>query len=960
MDIRRALIIGLGSSSAAALCKLREQFTVRRMGDMPVVKTVLIDREGNDHQLAPDVHIISLKADENPVASNRVLTAIDALIDDLLQIEHVNRLQKANIRVQNQSPIELIIVGNLADELVHNSILELTKTIYPQIGRRQNVIQSRAASLFLAFPLLGSTGSAPDDTRQRIRDCIRSINVYLQQASQLYALDDADQAVRYVYLIEPMNKEQLALPSVDALLWMTGDWLYYYLTDSSDSSLDEKARTQSSNNEAPGYFRSLGYASLFVPVERMTAILCDWFITAAFANYLLAPPRPPDDPQGRQPKNDDSERYFQKLAEERRQKESLTSERIEADLRVTNQSGRRVINPAKFSNAPFHQYQLMERGLASEFDLIISEELPKLSEQQGEKQREILKQVELSLINIRTYYLDEYENGVRAPVRTAIRIFEILSEEFNRRSEVQRQTIIAKETEIEAKDKAIRNRRATFWDAAQTFGTPPFIFPIAAALITLVTIPYLAWIARSYLNQMAPAAVVIVATLLTMIGGFFLTINRIETLKADCIKLYADRLDLVMKQQEARVLRNLYVSLAALAHTFQTDMLRFKDLLQSQIDDRVDEKRSPYAPVTIEELESSISPEVALQLYDTPRYILERSIIERDDLRRWYVELFANLDRDLSNFFTSPQGRHLSAWFTEMIESSQSSQQTLRAALERWVTHDNLTKLPRLLEEPITRYLSRHEHAQQKDMVEQEQVQQKQLIENMCHTSHIYSRLNTTDSRGQGAQEQTQIWVAGKDSVFIGEIFKRIGGDQPTIVKTTEPWHVVSLSVLPQQPLDAFLALRDLDTGGSGPNPPDPLDSLTNTRLSTSAIAALAGPTRVIYLGEGGFGYDRTDPELEMLYGTDNARVFTVLGDTYSVVVSFLQKPTEGDHLQTVRQQVMQALQDLAAQDPSGRTLVLKLREYVDQSSIDLHERTQINNYIKLLVNRYKASPVQP
>ncbi len=923
MNVRRALIIGLGAASLTALRQLGEQLTDHGLEPLPVVCRVLIARSGDQHSLPPGVLLIEIPPGGQVQTSPELRDAIAPLIAELLQGEHIWALQQRGVHVQAQLPIELIIVGNLADELVAQSILDLARLVYPLIDEHQAPAQSLAAALFLVIPWLSQMGQAKETQQQMMYDQLIALNAYLRigQDGGLF-LEASERAVRHVYLIEQANMAAQAVPNHDSLFCMIGGWLLSYLTDGlplNDANV--------ANGNAPAAFRSLGYASISVPLRPLAAILSDWFITRAFSDYLLATPgtahKPGQDPK---PQQDEINAELQDQARNKWIEAGLTHDRLKSDLLTHIDPALSALRPDTYRNTPFHHYREIEQRLIGDYSRILDKEMPRRSERYAQNHRAILKRAEVSLDKIRTHYFDTYELGVRAPVRTAIVIFDRIATEMKRRGEEQREEIVRLEKEINAGERTIIAERERFWDTAQNLGRPPFIFPTIAMLTILVVVSYLAWIMWTHLGQPTLTVAYLISILATMAAGFIITLRRVERQKFQMIESYADRLKLLVQQHEARAMRILYADLMHMTQTFHTDIERFKQHLQGQLARPVDEKRAPSAVTELSELERQIDPQLLEQMCKVPCATLGVSLLRKEDLGTWYHEIFTAIDWDLRDFFA--RQKLLSGWYHDWALSGHTPQPTLRVALERWVHEENPDKLPRLWHEPISRYLGAYARQEQQGIIEQ-----------LYKTAHIYSRLNIIN---QDRLPQVIIRIGEQDQLYVKELFQEIGGDPLFWGETTQPLHVSALSVLNNLPLDAFQIGWDLA-------PPGPHDARINTRLSISSIVALAIATGVLQYNTNRdeLGYNR----IIQIHDPTQTTAFINLGTSYTSVVTRLGMPSQREHFKTISDMLVAKLDSLTANDPHHNALCQILNTYLGRS-VDSAERPPLTIYLRALLAR--------
>jgi hypothetical protein len=346
-------------------------------------------------------------------------------------------------------------------------------------------------------------------------------------------------------------------------------------------------------------------------------------------------------------------------------------------------------------------------------------------------------------------------------------------------------------------------------------------------------------------------------------------------------------------------------------------------------------QRDPYERIRIRTREEPypIAETTEKQLYGTPNYELERSVVERKDLDQWYEELFpSNVQPQVQAFF---EQQPLSVWVRKDLY-----RKSLRPALEQWLVQQ---KLGVLKTTPIQRYLVKYAD------------RQRSMAELMVKQAQSYLRIDQTQISGdQQMLEVIHLHVARNDKDYVEPLF--VGLDKRlelTYQINEDPLRIDTISRLRWVALGVPTVIRELkieriDRG-------DQLelqDEFTRSTLSVYELVALCRVVEVIVQDQGIFGYKQKDA-LRSRYASDNEVKYTFvdLGKTYQAVVNNLENPTYRTHRKAIYEQLVAKMQAALQSDPSGVTLGKHIYAFFDEQTTDKVEREALHDYL----NRFGA-----
>jgi hypothetical protein len=594
----------------------------------------------------------------------------------------------------------------------------------------------------------------------------------------------------------------------------------------------------------------------------------------------------------------------------------------------------------------FYRYEELERQLAADYAQQLQKVLPQTVENQRKNVTRILRQAMDQFDLLQKNYLDTWsQEHTYAPIRTAIRLFDLFTQEMERRLYEQRIEVQRQEQIIQEYDETIRQDRAAYWDAARIFGVPsawlpvPYILPVWGFLTALAVTTYIGLIITNILQQPLLGIGFIAITVILGLIFFISALLRAKQYQNSLIRDYTERLNAIVAQNDARQLRGFYEALIHMLKEEYTDRLkRIKNRLNDQLDRPIDERRSPYTRTG--DRDRTIDPDVEKQMYGTPQYELELSLVERSDIDAWYRELFAEVDKELQAFF---QIKALSQRLRDDLD-------TFRADLQIWLQQ---TKLKRLQTEPIRRYFQKYSDERRREM-----------LPLMIKQAHAYVRVVQTDLNVHREGEKHHVRLGQQDEEFVKPLLDGIDRTmlRPELKLTQDSLRIDTLSALTRIPLNSVGLMKQLpvidssDTGQPGFVTTEVVlnDPLTETELTVYSLVALARAFAVLWKEGNQWGYNKID-SVKQLLQESNPYTFEPLGETYMTIVNELRNPGRSGDQKAIYDALTQRLEAEIHQDQSGSQLGQQIQQWKLQPDIEAVERDTLEDYLRKFAQKMQA-----
>ncbi|NJL53830.1 hypothetical protein HC928_00895 [bacterium] len=941
-SVKRSIVIGLGQKSLPTLHKLRQRlYTQFGEKEVPVVATICVIPNGtalNLPELPETCTPIQTLALEE-ILSQAAQPDFAASVGNVMANESTAELVGRGVAIDTNIPPEIIFVGSLSDAITAEHLVKVACFAYPL------VLQAAQPADFLRSIALVSLPNIRREPAMKLQAAnglkLISEQLDLQRISAAKARYDLQQ----VYLLEHTNRANLAISNDTVLSWMMGDWLFFYLTRGVPPVENPK------DNE---YYSALGYASLFVPESQMRQVLTEWFICEAYNDFLLALPsiqRKPEDPEDYVPRSSEIEAYFEGLTTTDLNRERLDVQALADELKKAEVLPR--LNQAAFANTVPYLYEDLEKGLVASYDAAIQDTAEKtsaltkrLSEQDTKSRLVGDRDVLRALNDLWKEYLDKpvRDRVNYAPLQTALQFFERTRDRFDRAAEEYRNMVREKNAAVEAAHGRIINTRAKYWNAAQFLSPPtdripvPYILPAFTFILALCIVLYLGLILIDIFRQPILAVVLVVGTFITGIALFFAAFLRSGQFKNKLIGLYAERLKNIVDYHDARLVAGFYGRFVDQIQREYIDVLKQAiDALKDELRESEyrDQRGNPYHRIRTLPEPYPIAAALEQQLYGTPNYELETSVIRRKDIDQWYEELFPNsVQSQLLEFFEykpdSKLNNLLSAWVRAGVH-----QRTLRPELEQWLAEKKLRVVKTT---PIQRYLAEYAAEQQKNMAEL-----------MVKQAQSYLPINETlISQDQYMLEVIHLHIARSDKDYVKQLLKGLDrrielnyqlNDDPLRIDTISRLRWVALGV-PTVVRD--LQIERIDRGDQF----QLLDEFTNSQLNVYELVALGRVMQVIVEQGRELGYQQEGTRHRFSEDGKVEYTFNALGNTYHAVVNNLQDPENRIHLKAIYEQLMEKMQGALQSDPTGMALGRQIYAALDKGQVaDKEERDALDDY---------------
>lgn len=970
-SVKRAVIIGVGDLSIPTLYKLRQRLEQQlELDDVPVVASVCI-RENTDAPLdsAIATSITFLLAAD--VLAGTADVALGTVVDHIMAVSHPETLLELGVSVDSTQRLEVVFVGSLEEVLCASQLVKIARAIYPLIMEKSGY-ESLPSVAFLSYPDIQKR----PDLKEQVSIGLQHINdqLELQRSTARNVLAEKTTfALQKVYLLGGTNGARLTLKNDSALFWMTGDWLYYYLT-SDAPGVDESTLLEGE------LYASLGYASLYVPEPPMRSVLTRWFVREAYNDYLLALPNldikqlPETDLQNL-PRDAQIEVVYREQTQKDWDAERLNVQTLADELPVTEVS-RPQLRTSGFANNVFYRYTELEKELAGRYSRLLQDseqatsDLTKYVEAQRRRLQEIGElQVNRALRSLWKIYLDtpDRDRANYAPIQIALRFFERTQESFEQAAEMHRVEVQRLDSEIEAAHRRIQRIRSEYWDMAKFIHPPsnpipiPYLMPIFAFLLALSLALYLGLVFIELLQQPSLAIAFIVITFLAGAVLLAAAILRAGQKKNDLIGEYAKRLDNIVKQHNERFLAGAFARFAKQIEQEYVDVLRKAEgLLQQELGADYHKQRHSYE--RIREQEPTIPPELEDQIYGpngngTPNYELEVSVVQREDLDKWYEELFpsraaidglSGTSRQETQATTEDVKAVLKQFFAATVPLStrveQLQSRPLRPELEQWLVAKRLRQLK---EAPISRYLKKYPPEQQREK-----------IRLMIQRAQAYLLIDATKIGGERQNiEVIDLHFARQDDGYVRPLLDGVDSRIRVSPKVNEnPLRIDTVARLRWISRDVAKIsdyLPQMSGTGSGDVSAGLTDRITSSTMNMYELVALARVFGVI-VNEGRDLLYRQLDERSMTFLQEEKYIEIQLGREYQVVVNHLQNPNNYRDRQIIYDQTMQQMQESLNADPSGVELGKQIYTFMKQTSSEKEQYSALDEYLTRLQQTIK------
>ncbi len=714
IEIRRGIVIGVGWQGTQIAVELSKRLQ-RRHGGVPVIQSIAFLLDEDQRRLSEQdlsrmnsPQIIPISLDEEQIKSLKAKPDVQSWLPEIetLNLEHRAGVRLALLNlyfeirktleqiIDNQllsyeseeamppdmkiaspdsTPIDIYIVGNLADTLANGLLVDLAYLVKKITTQKEADNLSFQMNSLLLFPHLADHWQNSDDNIQaKAQACsyaaLKELDYYMDAHHYRLHYSPANETVEFdkvspfepscCYLIASTNEGNMTIKPEDATQ-MAAEWLYHIFMAALYSQL---AGDFNISHYGPGHaiagYSSISLSSLMLPL-RYLRDYCARQLVCDLANFLLRE-IPADQIEDRI--NSDMNRSqisLETLADELR--------------RGTNRNSQYRIEPTAYGHISLFQYQDLEKLLIEAYDHRQRKILPEIKKTMFNNKKRLERELESRLRDHTVYLLD---NEPTIAIDRTNHFFLNLLDTIQQRQVQVKNRLEEYERRRQRADQEIRYRRGEYFNAAQSFGKLPLLPSLLTGAAFVIIFGYTYAVLGITLEHPIIAGVLIGLSIVAILVTTVLTYFWIGSTRANFISQYDSRLRTHRRLEESYLEAQLLNQIKNWAESFQKDVIRFKaeiETLSALAEERWLEQKEHGHRGAWEEI-----------LYKHPNYNLEESVIDLQDTENYYQEVRdkATQRQQLQTLFNSDlyDGPY-HQWLTEGLKA-----ETMWKALYRYAT----------------------------------------------------------------------------------------------------------------------------------------------------------------------------------------------------------------------------------------------------------------------------------
>jgi len=677
-EVRQAIVIGLGHLGGQMLACLERRLMERHNG-IPTVKLLALDAgQGAEdrYEGRGEIRRLDLSFDLTELFEKRK-TAISRWLPDeaatlaqkedelaqtrlwgrlalfrhadqvhwsvrdaaniVLSVATRSELGPRGLRVKDESSMDVYVIADLAEPFASGILPDLAYLVAHTVADEVSVRVFPQITGVLFLPSFRAPEDAGKVSEEEIRarreaEVIREADAYAALKELDYYMDrrryeaaysagltfrhEAPPFTRSCYLVDAINERNKGMPNLDQMTEMVGEWLYQMLASPLKDSFQEpgvRFADVRSHGKVASY-SSLGLAAYFLPIVEVIEVNANRLAFEMIDHYFLHPaPESADIPAadfGAQPQE----------VQERLQDDLAWDTKKDAFFNVPLQH---------FAHISPHDLTRLEGQIRRNFGYRLEQMLPRLRRGMDGNLGAMVEDFQENLARQVAYIINASPTG---GVSLARRFLHKLKGDLAVTERRARAEGEAQRQEMRDLGTKMRDDRANLVAAVKTFGSRRAIVALAISLLAILVWLYYAELALLDKLELIPlldfgqaptiaAIVALVGNLFALGGAFGIGYDWWRRTRYSYIDDHRRRLRIALEIELKGVEANYYRQVQDVVDQELMEVVSFQN--------RLEDLRDAFAS----------DMEAPRPLYGSPRFIIEESVIDQQDVDIFYREL---------------------------------------------------------------------------------------------------------------------------------------------------------------------------------------------------------------------------------------------------------------------------------------------------------------------------------